>query len=239
MGHMYSGPAGLAGYEWLIISGSATIEGASNSQTVSIKAGAACGEFVLQLKTTGVNGCTSTSTKILTISDTIAPVITATGTGANNANLGCNPTADAINAGLGTATATDNCCVGAPTADVVVTGCNRSQTRTWNVNDACGNPAIAGSFTITWTVDTVAPVITATATGANNANLGCNPTADAINAALGTATTTDNCSVGAPTVKTAAVVATVTVHKPEHGMLMTLVVILQSLLVLPLLGQWI
>src|SRR5436309_639405 len=53
--------------------------------------------------------------------------------------LGCNPTAPQIDAALGTATATDNCTVGTPTASdsaVTSSGCGRSQMRTWNVSDA-------------------------------------------------------------------------------------------------------
>src|SRR5439155_642505 len=128
--------------------------------------------------------------------DITAPVITATG---RTQSLGCNPSAAEIEAALGTASATDNCAVGIPTAaDSVVSssGCGRSQTRTWNVSDACGNPALAVSRTVTWTVDTIAPVITATGT---TLSLGCNPNAAEIEAALGTASATDNCAVGTPT----------------------------------------
>ncbi|SHN21764.1 T9SS type A sorting domain-containing protein, partial [Flavobacterium xinjiangense] len=39
-------------------------------------------------------------------------------------------------------------------------GCSRSQTRTWNVTDACGNAATAVSRTVTWTVDTTPPTLT-------------------------------------------------------------------------------
>src|SRR5947199_8237485 len=94
--------------------------------------------------------------------------------------LGCNPSASDINAALGTATAIDNCSVGTPTASdsaVTSSGCARSQTRTWNVSDACGNAATSVSRTVTWTVDTQAPVITATGT---TLALGCNPSASDI-----------------------------------------------------------
>src|SRR6185436_12247791 len=119
--------------------------------------------------------------------------------------LSCNPLAAAIYAALGSATATDNCGVGAPVAvDSAVTssGCGRSQTRTWNVSDACGNPAVAVSRTVTWTEDSEAPVITATGT---TLTLSCNPLAAAIDAALGSATATDNCGVGAPVAVDSAV----------------------------------
>src|SRR5205085_2196468 len=105
-------------------------------------------------------------------------VITATGTALA---LGCNPSAADIDAALGTATATDNCSVGTPTASdsaMTSSGCGRSQTRTWNVSDACGNPAASVSRTVTWTVDTIAPSLTAPAdkTGANHVE-GCDTSA--------------------------------------------------------------
>src|SRR5438094_140841 len=148
------------------------------------------------------NAATSVSRTVTWTADTQAPVITATGT---TLALGCSPSASDINAALGTATATDNCTVGTPTASdsaVTSSGCARSQTRTWNVSDACGNAATSVSRTVTWTVDTQAPVITATGT---TLALGCNPSASDINAALGTATAIDNCSVGTPTASDSAV----------------------------------
>src|SRR5438094_627866 len=148
------------------------------------------------------NAATSVSRTVTWTADTQAPVITATGT---TLALGCNPSASDINAALGTATATDNCSVGTPTArDSAVTssGCGRSQMRTWNVSDACGNAAASVSRTVTWTADTQVPVITATGT---TLALGCNPSASDINAALGTATATDNCTVGTPTASDSAV----------------------------------
>ncbi|MGL2963364.1 IPT/TIG domain-containing protein, partial [Flavobacterium sp. RSB2_4_14] len=97
-------------------------------------------------------GQPQTCTRTFTVtSDTIPPVITATGT---TLSLGCNPTTAAINAALGTASATDNCTVVNPTStegQLVSDGCFRSLTRTWNVSDGCGNPALAVSRTVTWT----------------------------------------------------------------------------------------
>src|SRR5204862_440366 len=130
--------------------------------------------------------------------DTIAPVITATGTTLTLA--GCSPTASAIDSALGSATATDACGSVTPTPTtntVTVTGCNRSQTRTWNATDACGNIAAAVSRTVTWIVDTIAPVITAS--GTTLTIPGCHPTATAIDSALGSATATDACGPVTPT----------------------------------------
>src|SRR5205814_1759428 len=81
--------------------------------------------------------------------------------------LGCTPTATAIDSALGHASATDACGAVTPTpttGTVTVTGCQRSQTRTWTASDACGNVAATVARTVSWTLDTVAPVITATGT---------------------------------------------------------------------------
>src|SRR5262249_17873717 len=153
------------------------------------------------------NTCgTSTCEKIYTwTEDTTAPEITATGT---TLALGCNPTAAQIEAALGSASATDNCGgTVTPTAtdgalNGVGEGCGRSQSRTWSASDGCGNAATSVVRTVTWTVDTEKPVITATGT---TLTLGCNPLAADIEAALGSATATDNCGDVAPTPSTGSV----------------------------------
>src|SRR6266496_750949 len=129
--------------------------------------------------------------------DHTPPTITASGTPANGA-LGCNPSTSAINAALGSATATDACSTPTVTSSdgaVSSSGCSRSQTRIFTATDACGNIATT-SRTATWTADVTAPAITTSGTPANGV-LGCNPSSAAINGALGTATATDAC--GAPT----------------------------------------
>jgi hypothetical protein len=184
-GHIYTGPAGQSAYAWSIISGNATIVGSSTSQSVSVTAGSPCGNFVLQLITTGANGCTSTCNRTLHIVDTTPPVITFCPPGSN---LGCNPTGIP---GAGTATATDNC--GTPTigsvlgAAVNTGGCNWSRTRTYTATDACGNTATCAQV-FTYVIDTTPPVFTFCPPGSN---LGCNPTGVP---AAGTATATDVCS---------------------------------------------
>ncbi len=136
------------------------------------------------------NSCSQTFTWTV---DTEAPVITATGSVPNNTYLGCNPGADAINAALGTATATDNCGEVIPVrtnGDVQIDGCFRSQTRSWNVTDACGNPALTVSRTITWKVDTEGPVIVCPA---DMVNIPCSqalPEPD-----ISSVSVTDNCCV--------------------------------------------
>jgi hypothetical protein len=73
----------------------------------------------------------------------------------------------------------------------VVNGCNVSVTKTWTVTDACGNTGTA-SQTITFTRDNTLPVITLTAPSA----VACNANAATVATAFGTASVTDNCSVG-------------------------------------------
>jgi hypothetical protein len=92
--------------------------------------------------------------------DLVKPVIVASGT---TLTLGCNPSSAVINAALGTATATDNCDgTLTPTfGDSAVTGtdCNKSQTRTWNVTDLCGNTATPVTRTVTWKSDLTPPAL--------------------------------------------------------------------------------
>src|SRR4029453_16374492 len=145
---------------------------------------------------TATDACGNTATTSRTATwtvDVTPPTITATGAATA---LGCNPTSAAIDAALGSATATDAC--GTPTLSVnnqsvVINGCLQSQTRIFTATDACGNTATT-SRTATWTVDITPPAITPT--GSETA-LGCNPTSAAIDAALGSATATDAC--GTPT----------------------------------------
>jgi hypothetical protein len=98
------------------------------------------------------------------------------------------------------ATAADNCSVGTPTGvrsdalgltDPYPVG---TTTITWNVTDIHGNAAVAVTQTVTVT-DNEKPVITAPGNISVNNDAGvCGATV-----ATGTATATDNCSVGTPT----------------------------------------
>ena len=60
---MYSGPAGMASYSWSILSGDATIDGASGNQGVAIDFGS--NTTTIQLIITDVNGCENTCTVTL------------------------------------------------------------------------------------------------------------------------------------------------------------------------------
>jgi hypothetical protein len=122
-----------------------------------------------------------THTQIITVNDTIKPVLSTT---AVSGDLGCNPTVVAP-----VFTGSDNC-EGAITPLVTTdgatnNGCLYSQTWTANYTDSCGNVATPISITYTWTEDLEAPVLSTTAT---SGDLGCNPTVVAP-----VFTGTDNC----------------------------------------------
>jgi len=149
---------------------------------------------------TVIDGCGNTNSTSRTVTWTVdktSPTITAGGT---TLTLGCNPSSSDIDGALGTASATDGC----STATVVTpsdgtvqsNNCSRSQKRTFTAIDGCGNTATT-CRTVTWTEDNKGPTLT---TGGTTTSLGCNPSASDINAALGTATATDACSI--PTVIT-------------------------------------
>lgn len=139
---------------------------------------------------TATNTCGSESCQfMIKVSDTEKPVIT---TAATSHYLGCNPIISAP-----TFSGTDNC--KSPITPIVTTtgpvniGPNYTQTWNANYNDDNGNSADPVSIVYTWKVDTEAPVITVYGTGDNDANIGNNPAAEIIEAALGTATANDLC----------------------------------------------
>jgi uncharacterized delta-60 repeat protein len=145
---------------------------------------------------TATDDCGNVGTASRTVTwtfDFTPPVVTASSTVFTA--LGCNPSAAAIDAALGGATATDNC-AGAllPIAidgAIGTTGCARSQTRVWTATDGCGNVGTTSRM-VTWTFDITPPVVSPTSTATTT--LGCNPSAATINAALGGAIASDNCS---------------------------------------------
>ncbi len=62
----YSAPGGMSNYAWSL-SGNGTIDGATNTQNLSVDAGAA-GTYTVSLTLTDANGCTSSCTQMVTVS---------------------------------------------------------------------------------------------------------------------------------------------------------------------------
>jgi len=192
----YCAPSNAVSTTWSI-SGNGSIVGTGNC--IQVVAGSGCGQsYTLSLEYTNDQGCTSSCEITVMVEDTTAPVITANGSVDNGADLGANPTAEEIDAALGSATANDNCenypAVISVDGSVSADGCYRSQTRTFTATDGCGNTA-TDSRTISWLVDVEAPIITyncASSVGVNT-DLGCNPSTQEIEETLCTITVTDNC----------------------------------------------
>lgn len=148
------------------------------------------------IKVTDASGNTATCSFNVVVNDAEKPVITAP------ININVNNRAGVCEAivAVGSATATDNCSVGTPTgtrSDALALNAVYpvgTTTITWNVSDANANAAVAVSQTITVT-DSEKPVITAPG------NINVNNRAGVCEAmvAVGSATATDNCSVGTPT----------------------------------------
>ncbi|MEO7309645.1 MAG: LamG-like jellyroll fold domain-containing protein [Chitinophagaceae bacterium] len=143
---------------------------------------------------TNAGGLVKTATQTVTVTDNQKPVITS------NGNQAVNNNKDVCGAAVNvSATATDNCSVGAPTgvrsdglalAAIYPVG---TTTITWNVADANGNAALPVTQTVIVT-DNQKPVIT------SSGNKVVNNDKDVCGAAVNvSATATDNCSVGAPT----------------------------------------
>lgn len=156
-----------------------TVQGCYRIQTRSWSATDSCGNTA------------SASRTITWRVDTIKPVILPP----NPGTLHCNPSENQINLALGSATATDNCqpVTVSPSDSNTVSGCTYTRFRTWTAADSCGNQADPITISVTWTVDTIDPVINPN--GADSINLHCNPTQGQIENALGTATITDNCGI--------------------------------------------
>ncbi|MBL0337507.1 MAG: immunoglobulin domain-containing protein [Chitinophagaceae bacterium] len=184
----YSAPASMTIYNWTI-TGAGTIVGASNGQTVKVKAG--CGSYTLFVTITNAQNCSSTCNQTYTVTDIISPTITI---GTSPAGL-CNPTAATLEAIFATTVISDNCPSGLTitTTDVgetFVGNCIYFVRRSWTVTDGCGNTVGPTPLTIFYKKDLIAPVITLPAAG----TVPCNPTTAQLNTAFGTPTVTDNCT---------------------------------------------
>ena len=143
----YLAPAGLT-YSWSV-SGAGMISGSSSAQTVTIVAGSACNSsYTVSLITTDVNLCSSSCSKVVSVLDDQAPIVTA---GTINS---CYPTQTAAeNAALAATTASDNC-PGTINYSVSTSG-TCSAVITVTVTDACTNSA---SVTYNTRIDNTPPI---------------------------------------------------------------------------------
>jgi hypothetical protein len=92
------------------------------------------------------------------IVDVTKPVFTGN---YSSIDLDCNPNAAAIEAALGSASATDGCStpsISSSDGAVITSGCTRTQARTFTAIDHCGNTETV-SRTVSWIVDVTPPVI--------------------------------------------------------------------------------
>ena len=167
--------------------------GLTATGTETTETGSGC-DFSVTKNWTVTDACGNTGTASQTLNfkrDLVNPVITLTDLG----TVPCNPTAEQISAAFGTASVQDNCSTGLTATGTETTetgsGCDFSVTKNWTVTDACGNTGTA-SQTLNFKRDLVNPVITLTDLG----TVPCNPTAEQISAAFGTASVQDNCSTG-------------------------------------------
>jgi len=167
-----------------------TVVGCQHSQTRNWSATDACQN-------------TGTASRTVTWSVDVSPV-TFEVSGATP-SLGCSPSQADIEAAFGTLTTNSVCDYTATATDDPVSsdGCTRSQTREWAVSSLCGGNLTVKS-TVSWTVSTSAPTIVASGTPADGV-LGCNPSAADIEAALGSATASNDCGSVTPTVTTSTV----------------------------------
>jgi len=184
----YSGPAGMSSYSWSV-TGSGSIVGASNAQSVSVNASNVCtGSFTLSLMITGSNGCASACQEAVRVVD-VPPVAICT-----------NVTVNLDARGLASITAAQvdggsyAYCGGPVTLSIDEDefGCGDVGPNpvTLTVVDACGN---SNSCTATITVaDVTPPVITCPAPVTANADYG---KCYASGVVLGTPETRDNCGV--------------------------------------------
>ncbi len=147
------------------------------------------GNTTVTWKVTDGSGNTATATQTVTVRDTVVPVITAPANKNTYTNTGC--TATGVN--LGTPTTSDNCSVASVTNNAPSAFPLGNTTVTWTVTDGSGNTATA-TQTVTVT-DNVDPAILPPGTITAYTNTGCTATG----VTLGTATTSDNCSVASVT----------------------------------------
>jgi large repetitive protein len=155
--NIYSAPAGMSAYAWSV-SGAASIDGAANTQTVSVIAEAGCNTNFSVTLNVVANGCANSTSTNVAVVDTTAPTITSVPA---DATVGCASAVPSANDAA--VEASDDCSTVTVTHlsdSVTASNCpnNFTITRTYVATDACGN---SSSQVQTITVhDTTGPVIT-------------------------------------------------------------------------------
>lgn len=145
--NIYSGNAGMSGYEWNI-TGNGSIPGQANQQLVTIEAGGNCDEaFTLLLTVADEHGCHATAEEVILVDDVDAPVISGSIplTEVEGCSISDLPAAVATIEGfenLGVAVS-DNCnedMLLLSHSDAAPSGhCPIVVVRTYTITDACGN----------------------------------------------------------------------------------------------------
>lgn len=139
----YSGPDGPIPanftYKWTLVNNTnnASIQGADNGTSVSVKAGTACNtSYTVHLHIESTSGLIKVDCeKTVSVEDKTPPTITSCPA---DVTLECD--GDTAAANTGTATATDNCSAAVSYKDNLVSkNCFKYIERTWTATDPCGN----------------------------------------------------------------------------------------------------
>ena len=141
--NIYSAPAGMDSYSWSITSGTATINAASDAQTVEVIAGSCNEDFTLELTVTNSNECSSTCSLDVEVEDNIAPTFDATPGNLTASCIAPAPYADYTAFVAAGGLVSDNCALN--TASFTHVGdvsdnntCEPTIQRTYRIFDACG-----------------------------------------------------------------------------------------------------
>ena len=169
-----------------VVLGTPTTSDNCSSVTVSNNAPSIypVGSTTVTWTATDASGNSTMAVQTVTVTDVIAPIVTAPANVTVSSTSGCT----AQNVNLGSPEFTDNCSVASVTNNAPTTFPSGATSVTWTVTDASGNTATA-TQTVT-VVDQVNPTISAPANVIATTNTGCTSTS----VALGTPTSTDNCS---------------------------------------------
>ncbi|WP_319499382.1 VWA domain-containing protein [uncultured Draconibacterium sp.] len=139
----YTAPAGMDSYSWSITSGTATINGATDAQTVEVIAGNCDEDFTLELTVTNSNGCSSICSLDVAVEDITPPTFD---TEPGDLTVNCSaplPYADYAAFVAAGGLASDNCTLNEASfqhvGDVPDTNtCEPTIQRTYRIADACG-----------------------------------------------------------------------------------------------------